>query len=154
VQTQHPPLNDEPQVIQGGLSVDDRGFVSYVNEFRFERVKRFYLVSNHKPFFVRAWHGHRREWKVFVPVTGSLLVGAVKLDDWERPSKDLRVHRFVLSDANPAALVIPPGFANGFMNLTPDAKLMVFSSATLEESRGDDFRFDAFYWDPWKILER
>ena len=45
-------------------------------------------------------------------------------------------------------------FANGFKTLTPDAKLMFFSTSTLEESQGDDIRFDAYYWNPWDVVER
>ena len=50
----------EPLLIEGGLAVDDRGEVRFVNGFGFEGVKRFYAVSNHQPGFVRAWHAHRR----------------------------------------------------------------------------------------------
>ena len=53
----------EPTLIDGGLSVDDRGQVAFANGFDFEGVKRFYLVSNHRQGFVRAWHAHRREAK-------------------------------------------------------------------------------------------
>jgi dTDP-4-dehydrorhamnose 3,5-epimerase len=40
------------------------------------------------------------------------------------------------------------------MSLTPDAKLVFFSTATLEESRNDDYRFPARYWDVWQVDER
>jgi len=38
--------------------------------------------------------------------------------------------------------------------LKEGTKLMFFSTATLEESQEDDIRFDAYYWNPWKIIER
>jgi dTDP-4-dehydrorhamnose 3,5-epimerase len=76
------------------------------------------------------------------------------VDDWERPSPGLEVSRFVLSASTPAVLRIPEGYANGFMTLTPAAKLMFFSTSTLEESLGDDFRFPARLWDPWHVEER
>jgi dTDP-4-dehydrorhamnose 3,5-epimerase len=40
------------------------------------------------------------------------------------------------------------------MSLTADAKLMFFSTSTVEESRGDDYRYDARHWDPWQVEER
>jgi hypothetical protein len=40
------------------------------------------------------------------------------------------------------------------MTLTGDAKLIFFSTSTLEESLGDDVRFPARYWDPWHVDER
>jgi dTDP-4-dehydrorhamnose 3,5-epimerase len=49
---------------------------------------------------------------------------------------------------------IPAGYANGFMPLTEDALLVLFSTATLEESRGDDVRYDSRYWDIWEVIER
>jgi dTDP-4-dehydrorhamnose 3,5-epimerase len=144
----------KPVLIAGGLAVDDRGELGFVNDFRFENVKRFYTVSNHRQGFVRAWHGHRREAKYVTAVSGSALVGAVAVDDWESPSRDLPVGRFVLSAHKPSVLYIPPGYANGFMSLTQDLKLMFFSTSTLEESSGDDIRFDSRYWDIWQVVER
>jgi len=147
-------MSDEPKMIKGGKAIDDRGVVSFVNEFDFQNVKRFYAVENHKQGFVRAWHAHKKESKYAMVVKGSALVGAVKIDDWDNPSKDLKVDKFVLSDANPSVLFIPAGFANGFMSLSPDTKIMFFSTTTLADSLGDDFRFNARYWNIWEIEER
>jgi dTDP-4-dehydrorhamnose 3,5-epimerase len=144
----------QPELLAGDLVVDDRGEVAFVNDFAFENVKRFYTVSNHKPGFVRAWHGHRHEAKFIMAAIGSALVCCVKIDDWENPSCELEVQRFVLSDQSPAVLYVPAGYVNGFMTLTPDAKLIFFSTASLEESHGDDIRFPARYWDPWHVEER
>jgi dTDP-4-dehydrorhamnose 3,5-epimerase-like enzyme len=145
---------ETPRLLEGGLGVDDRGQVAFVNEFHFAGVKRFYVVSNHRTGTVRAWHAHRREGKYVSVVQGAALVAAVGIDDWKRPSRTSTVHRYVLSHERPAVLYIPPGHANGFMSLTPDAKLIFFSTATLEESQADDVRFDARYWDPWPVEER
>lgn len=89
-----------------------------------------------------------------VAAAGAIVVGTVRIDDWERPSKQAKVQRFVLSAAKPEILHIPVGYANGSMSLTPDATLLVFSTATLEESHADDVHFDAHYWDPWHVVER
>jgi dTDP-4-dehydrorhamnose 3,5-epimerase-like enzyme len=144
----------EPRVFEGGLSVDDRGAVGFVNDFAFEGVRRFYTVSNHAAGFVRAWHAHRREAKYVTALRGAAVVGAVKIDDWEHPSPAARVHRFVLSAQKPSVLYVPAGYANGFMSLTADALLVFFSTATVEESRVDDVRYDARLWDIWKVVER
>lgn len=144
----------EPRLIEGGLAVDDRGEVAFVNQFDLRGVKRFYTVSNHRAGFVRAWHAHRREAKYVTVLRGTALVGVVEVDDWEKPSKESKVWRYVLSSTRPSVLYIPAGYANGFMSLTADAKLVFFSTATLEESRGDDVRFPARYWDIWSVEER
>jgi dTDP-4-dehydrorhamnose 3,5-epimerase-like enzyme len=144
----------EPRLIKGALVTDDRGEVGFVNDFDFADVKRFYLVSNHAAGFVRAWHGHRRESKYVTVVQGAMLIACVQIDDWENPSPALPVSRFVLSAKAPAVLFIPAGYANGNMSLTDDARAMFFSTSTLEESKGDDIRFDARLWDPWRVEER
>jgi len=140
--------------MEGGLAVDDRGQVAFVNDFDFEGVKRFYMVSNHAQGFVRAWHAHRYEAKYVLVVQGSALVGAVAIDDWDSPSKEAEVHRFVLSEKKPGILYIPAGYANGFMSLTEDARLVFFSTRTLTEALEDDIRYDSRYWDIWEIEER
>jgi len=142
------------RLLEGGLAVDDRGSVAFVNAFDFEGVKRFYVVTNHRQGFVRAWHAHRREAKYVTVVTGAAVVAAVQIDDWERPSRGVEVQRFVLTAAKPSVLFIPPGHANGFMSLTEDAKLVFFSTSTVEESRDDDIRYDARHWDVWTAEER
>ena len=144
----------EPHLIDGGLAVDDRGQVSFVNGFDFSDVKRFYMVSNHKAGFVRAWHAHKKEAKYVLVVKGAAIIGAVAVDDWDNPSKDAKVNRYVLSEKKPTVLYIPAGYANGFMSLTKDAQLVFFSTSTLDESLGDDIRYDARYWDIWSAEER
>jgi dTDP-4-dehydrorhamnose 3,5-epimerase-like enzyme len=144
----------KPELMQGGTSIDDRGELGFVNDFRFSNVKRFYTVRNHRQGFIRAWHAHKKEEKYVSVVQGAAVVAAVKIDRWENPSKDLEIHRFVLSAEKPSVLFIPAGYANGFMNLTADTKLLFFSTSTLEESQGDDIRYEAHYWDPWQVIER
>ncbi|MEW6557943.1 MAG: dTDP-4-dehydrorhamnose 3,5-epimerase family protein [Elusimicrobiota bacterium] len=144
----------QPYLIKGGLAIDDRGTVSFVNDFNFDGVKRFYTVENHKQGFVRAWHAHRNESKYVMVVKGSAVIGTVEIDDWGNPSKDLKVHRFVLSEKKPSVLFIPAGYANGFMSLTDDTKIIFFSTSELKDSLNDDLRYDAYYWDIWKIEER
>lgn len=143
-----------PQCIEGTLFTDDRGELACVNGLDMSPIKRYYLVSNHAQGFVRAWHAHKKECKYVTVVQGAALVAAVKIDDWEKPSKEQKVFRFTLTAHKPSVIFIPSGYANGFMSLNADAKLMYFSTATLDESKADDFRYDARYWDPWKVIER
>lgn len=144
----------EPKLIKGAIATDDRGQVSFVNDFTFDGVKRFYMIKNHRQGFIRAWHGHKREGKYFTVVKGAALICGVRVDDWDHPSKDLPIARYVLCEMQPSVLYLPPGYANGTMSLTEDAQILVFSTSMLQESLGDDIRFDARYWDPWNIEER
>ena len=144
----------KPEIIKGGIAFDDRGYVSFVNDFSFDQVKRFYLVENYSANFVRAWHAHRHESKMVSVIKGSAIIAAVEIDDWDRPDRDAEVHRWVLSAGAPAIVTIPAGYANGFMSLEPHTTLAYFSTATLEESAGDDVRYPADYWNPWTVEPR
>lgn len=148
------PVGTVPRLLTGGLAVDDRGSLAFFNDFDFAGVKRFYLVSNHRAGFVRAWHAHRREAKYVTVTRGAALVGAVRIDDWDAPSRDAEVHRHVLAARQPSLLYVPAGYANGSMALTADATLLYFSTASLEASRNDDVRYPARHWDIWDVVER
>ncbi len=144
----------EPKLIRGSVFTDDRGELRFINDFSFDDVKRFYHVRNHRQGFVRAWHGHKKEGKYVTVLHGSALVACVQIDDWNAPSKNLPIHRFILSESAPSILFIPPGCANGMMTLTADTEITIFSTSSLDESKTDDFRFDARYWNPWTVEER
>ncbi|MFW9896171.1 MAG: NAD-dependent epimerase/dehydratase family protein, partial [Candidatus Thorarchaeota archaeon] len=53
----------ELQLIKGGIAIDDRGSVSFANDFNFYGIKRFYQVQNFKTSTIRAFHGHSKEAK-------------------------------------------------------------------------------------------
>ena len=142
------------KVFNGNVFSDDRGSVSFVNDFDFYGVKRFYSVTNHRSQFIRAWHGHKLEGKYVSVIQGAALIGAVKIDSWDSPSRNLEVNKYVFSDKNPAILYIPPGYANGFMTLVNDTRLIFYSTLSLDESKNDDYRYDARLWDIWNIVER
>jgi len=147
-------MKSELSLILGNSAIDDRGCVSFVNDFNFEGVKRFYTVENHQSRFIRAWHGHKNEAKFVSVVEGTALIGAVKLDNWDNPSPDLKASKYILSSLRPSVLFIPAGYANGFMSLTANTKLIFYSTSTLAESAGDDYRFNSKLWDIWTIEER
>jgi dTDP-4-dehydrorhamnose 3,5-epimerase-like enzyme len=147
-------VSSEPRLLEGAVAIDDRGTVSFVNDFDLEPVRRFYTVTNHRQGFIRAWHAHRNERKYVTVIQGAALVCCVPIDDWDKPSPDQPVSRFVLSALKPAVVEIPEGYANGFMSLTEQVSVVFFSSSTLEESQGDDVRYPARHWDPWHVEER
>jgi dTDP-4-dehydrorhamnose 3,5-epimerase-like enzyme len=143
-----------PTIFQGNRATDDRGSLGFINEFGISDFKRFYTVSNHSSNFIRAWHGHLKEAKAVIVLQGVALVCAVEMNDCISPDKSNQITRHVLSGNNPAALYIPAGYANGFKTLTNDAIVLFFSSTTVEESQGDDYRFDFDYWNPWEVVPR
>ncbi len=132
------------KIFTGGKTIDDRGTVTFVNDFDFAGVKRFYQVENHALNFVRAWHAHKHEGKYIYVAKGTALVGAVNLGTEE-------VSKFVISSKAPKVLWVPPNYANGFMNLEEDTVVQYFSTSTLAESQNDDIRFPWDKWNIWKV---
>lgn len=150
-------MANKPKLIDGGLAIDDRGLLRFVNDFDFSGVKRFYQVENHSLDTIRAFHGHLKEEKYLYPAAGSALVCLVELDNVKQPSKDTEVARFVVSAKTPQILHIPAGFANGFRMLEEDSKLIFFSTKTLNDSeQHDDYRYPYDYWgnDIWRVENR
>lgn len=134
------------QLIKGNIHKDQRGTVRFVNNFHFENVKRFYTITHPDTNIIRAWQGHKLETKYFYVTKGSFLINWIKIDNWEKPSLDLKINTHILSDQESEVLIVEPGHANGFKSLEPDSTMIVFSDMSLEESKRDDYRFPMDYW--------
>lgn len=138
---------NKPEIIKGKSICDDRGFVKFINDFDPSEYKRFYIVENHKQGFIRAWHGHKFEGKAVLCIAGSAKIGVVNLETDE-------IFSYYITEYEPTVIVIPPNHANGFKSLTKNCKLMFFSDKTLEESLGDDIRFEYNKWNIWEEIYR
>jgi dTDP-4-dehydrorhamnose 3,5-epimerase len=134
----------ELKLINGGVSVDDRGTLRFVNDFHFEGVQRFYHVENYDINYIRAWHGHKIEGKYVYVCSGSILIGVVDM-------KTEELTKYTLSALSPKVLYIPPGYYNGFQTLEYNTKVIFFSTSSLSESIGDDIRER---YDKWNIWEK
>jgi len=145
-----------PKIIDGGLAIDNRGEVRFVNDFDFKDVKRFYQVENFSKNTIRAFHGHLKEEKFIYLTSGSVLIALVKLNRVKNPNKSAKVYRFVLSSKKPQVLYVPGKYANGFKVLENGTKLIIFSTSSLKQSLRDDFRYPYDYWgkDIWKVENR
>jgi len=141
-------MEKETKTIKGGIAVDDRGSLRFVNDFNFEGVKRFYQVENHRRGYIRAWHGHKKEGKYVWLASGSALIGIVPLD--AKPGDISATKKFVLSDKSPSILWIGPGHYNGFMNLEENTKIIFYSTSTIDEAKDDDIRQAYDMWDIWQ----
>lgn len=134
------------ELIKGNDHKDHRGIIRFVNDFNFEKIKRFYTITHPDTSVIRAWQGHKLETKYFYVTKGSYLINWIEIDNWEKPSTDLKINAHTLSETQSEILIIPPGHVNGFKALEPGSTMIVFSDMTLEESKNDDFRFDLDYW--------
>ena len=137
------------QVIEGGISIDARGKIAYVNDLDITDAKRFYIIHHNDTETVRAWQAHQYERKWFYCLKGSFTTAFVRIDNWENPSKDLTAEIFILSDKESKVICIPEGFANGIKANEPNSILMVFSDKTLTESINDSWKYDNKLWMNW-----
>lgn len=135
-----------PKLIAGGNFSDHRGTLSYVNDFSFKDIERFYIISNSDAHPLRAWQGHKLDAKKFYCLSGSFNIHFVKIDDWDNPSKDLTIETVTLSATESNMLHVPAGYANAIQSLEPDSKLISFSTLPLSNVTEDDVRYEANYW--------
>lgn len=138
-------------IISGGVSSDSRGIVRYHNSLKNFFVKRFYIIQNNKASFFRAWHGHKKEKKIVKVINGTAIISIVKIDNWKKPSKKLRVISFKINSSSNFAIFIPSGYANGAKTLNSKTKLIYFSNFTLSQSIKDDYRYPVDYWKIGKL---
>jgi len=151
-------MDNEVKIFNGGIACDDRGSLTFANDFNFKDVKRFYQVWNNDKRVIRAFHGHIKEGKYAYVPKGSVKLVLLKMDDSGKLMKDCKetMQEFVLSSKKPNIVFIPPGYANGFKCLEEDTLIIFFSTSTLDESKGDDYRFeyDVIGKDVWETENR
>ena len=141
--------------IEGDSFIDERGKLSFVNNFKLKNVNRFYQVENHKKNYVRAWHGHKYEEKYVFVNNGTFKIGIVEIEESdfslipEDLSKKYSPKIFIMSSEKPAILHIPRLTFNGFMNLTDNGIITFFSTKDLKNSVDDDFILKFDVWNIW-----
>ena len=135
-----------PKIIQGGNFSDHRGTISYVNDFSFAEIERFYIISNSYENPIRAWQGHKLDAKNFYCIAGSFKIHFVKIDNWDNPSKNLIVETIYVSELESKVVHIPAGYANAIESLETNSKLISFSTLPLANVKGDDVRYPSDYW--------
>jgi dTDP-4-dehydrorhamnose 3,5-epimerase-like enzyme len=136
----------KPKTIQGGNFSDHRGTISYVNDFNFKDIERFYTISNTETNPIRAWQGHKLDAKSFYCIAGSFKIHFVKIDNWENPSKNLAIETISVNVSDSKIIHIPAGYANAIESLEKDSKLISFSTLPLSNVSDDDVRFEPNYW--------
>lgn len=148
-------LELEPKMIDCAKHVDDRGTLTFCNNFEMKHVKRFYQISNFGIDVIRAFHGHLKEAKYIHVTNGTMMVVLAKLLNKSEIDKT-SMKKIILSSEKPGILYVPPGYVNGFRFLTSDTSAIFYSTATLDESSSDDYRFpyDIFGTDIWDIKNR
>ena len=138
-----------PFVIYGKKYKDERGELQFFNNFDLSKIKRIYFTTHPKTEVIRAWQGHTIQSRWFSAVHGSFVVKLIKIDNWEKPSHDLKVLEYTLNEEKQEILYIPKGYVNGFKALKKNSKLMIMSDYGFSEIENDEIRFDKNKWSKW-----
>jgi dTDP-4-dehydrorhamnose 3,5-epimerase-like enzyme len=128
-------------------------------------VKRSYFINNSQKGVIRGFHYHQNENKYFVVlrgaakfVTAAMSYGtalAISEKDFQDDFFKIEPQSFVLTEHNAQMLVVPPGYANGWMSLTDNCLLLAMSSSSVRQSQGDDIRLDPYLFDDvWSVKAR
>ena len=146
-------MYDEPKLIHAGRAIDDRGVLTFCNEFNLQGVVRFYSIRNHRRGLVRAWHGHEHSDTFLWPISGMWTVAAVRSRNMKAM---VAMENVVTEPVGPQPQKhaidgshiyhVPAGWYHGHQSLTDGAILGVFSTATIGQVRTDDLRLP---WDRW-----
>ncbi len=138
-----------PQIIEGDIFSDNRGILSFINDFDLGAIKRMYYTTNANIDIIRAWQAHKIESRWFLCTNGTFKVKLVKVEDWDLPKASTEIYEFDLNSEKPEVLLIPPGFANGFKAESENARLMIFSDYYLNEIV-DNYKFDFKNFKEWE----
>lgn len=134
------------RLIKGGIHIDNRGQISFVNDFKFDSIERFYIICNSSEQPLRAWQGHKIDNKFFYCAHGKVRIHFVKIDNWDSPSRDLKVESVILTTSESNILHIPEGYANGIEFIDENSKILCFTTLPLTNVHDDAVRYPSDYW--------
>lgn len=132
-------------LLEGKKHQDERGIITYNNDFDASQIKRIYTIENQSTDFIRGWQGHKIEQRWFTCMKGSFEISVMALDNFENPSKDLTVRKYLLTDEALTYLHIPPGCITAVQAIQKESKLLVFTDYRLGEIN-DEYRFSLDYF--------
>ena len=134
-----------PQSLKGKKHEDERGIITFNNDFDASQIKRIYTIENHSVDFIRGWQGHKIEQRWFAAMKGKFEISVIKVDNFENPSKNLTVNTYELSDESLTYLHIPAGHITSIQALENESKLLVLADFGLGEVQ-DEYRYPLDYF--------
>ncbi len=131
--------------ITGSRHQDDRGIITYNNDFDASQIKRIYTIENHSTDFIRGWQGHKIEQRWFACMKGVFEISVIFVDDFENPSRDLTIQKYLLTDDVLTYLNIPSGCITAIQAKADGSKLLVLADYGLGEIN-DEYRYSLDYF--------
>lgn len=136
-------LNKE--LLEGNRFEDERGIITYNNDFDVTKIKRIYTIENHSTEYIRGWQGHKIEQRWFACMKGSFEISVIAVDDFNQPSKNLTIQKYILTDEVLTYLHIPAGCITSIQSKIQQSKLLVLADYSLGEIN-DEYRFELNYF--------
>lgn len=124
---------------------DERGIITFNNDFEALPIKRIYTIENHSTQIIRGWQGHKIEQRWFACMKGSFEISVIEVDDFTNPSKDLTIKKYILTDEVLTYLHIPAGCLTAIQAKSENSKLLILADHKLGEIN-DEYRFDLNYF--------
>ena len=69
-------------LLEGKKHQDERGIITFNNDFDALSIKRIYTIENNSTDFIRGWQGHKIEKRRFACMQGSFEIAIIKIDDF------------------------------------------------------------------------
>lgn len=132
-------------ILKGNRHEDERGIITYNNDFDASKIKRIYTIENHSTEFIRGWQGHKVEQRWFACIKGSFEVSVIVVDNFENPSKELTIQKYLLKDDVLTYLHIPAGCITAIRANEYESKLLVLGDYGLGEII-DEYRYSLDYF--------
>ncbi len=135
----------ENMLLEGERYEDERGIITYNNDFDASAVKRIYTIENKNTALIRGWQGHRIERRWFAAIQGSFEISVIQIDDFQNPSKDLTVMKHHLTEETLTYLHVPGGCITAIQASEEGSKLLVLADYAIGEIQ-DEYRFPLDYF--------
>lgn len=146
----------EVQCVPLKVNVDDRGYLIEIVRATDSYMKKFgqvYLVGDPTRGIIRAYHKHDILWDYFFVSHGSAKF--ILVDDRKESPTYGHLNIFIISERNPAVLIVPPGVYHGWMSLEDDTQMISTATEVYNREKPDEVRIapDSF-GDVWKVKGR
>lgn len=139
-------MSDGLKIINGGIHTDERGTITFINDFDMQLVKRFYRIKHYDIHTTRGWRGHRIEQRWFHVNIGAFRIKLIAIDDWNSPDPTLRQKEIMLRAEENSVLHIPAGYASAIQATVANSEITVFADYGIDHAQHDDYLFPTDYF--------
>jgi hypothetical protein len=122
-----------PKIIIGNHFKDERGEISFNNDFDLSPIKRMYFISNHEDHKKRGWQCHKNESRWFASCEGKFEIHTISFESSIKKAADIKKESFILDSEKLHILHVSPNYYTCIIAITPKSKLLVLSNFALNE---------------------